>query len=144
MWADIIRDLLAGMEGEWPADESTGARYPCCLCEHPPGTQAICTDSGPAHTHHDTVDLLGAAVVFDYQGWTKSVRLSGWEVAQVRSHPSGKLTVAVLGAGRRAAADGTRDAWLQACMDLWGYTEPAGWSAGVEALADRIEQRRIA
>ena len=95
MWADIIRDLLAGMEGEWPADENTGVRYPCCLCEHPPGTQAICTDSGPAHTHHDTVDMLGAAVVCDYQGWTQTVRLSGWEVAQVRSHPSGQLTVAV-------------------------------------------------
>ena len=138
MWADIIRDLLVGMEGEWPADENTGVRYPCCLCEHPPGTQAICTDSGPAHTHHDTVDLLGAAVVCDYQGWTQTVRLSGWEVAQVRSHPSGQLTVAVLGAGSVPTAEAR---WLDDALTLWGYTAPTGWDAEVDAIADRFERR---
>ena len=140
MWADIIRDLLAGMEGEWPADENTGVRYPCCLCEHPPGTQAICTDSGPAHTHHDTVDLLGAAVVMgEYHDRVESVRLRGWEVAQVRSHPSG-LIVAVLGEGSLPT---TEARWLDDALSLWGFkpTTLAGWDAEVEALADRFDRQ---
>ena len=141
MWADIIRDLLAGMEGEWPADENTGARYPCCLCEHPPGTQAICTDSGPAHTHHDTVDLLGAAVVIgEWHTGTEVIRLRGWEVAQIRTHPSGQMHVAVLGVGEQAT---TQRTWLDDALTLWGFTPTtlAGWDAEVEALADRFDRQ---
>lgn len=137
MWADIIRDLLSSMEGEWPADEATGVRHPCCLCEHPPGTQAVLTDHGPAHVHHDTVDLLGVAVVMgEHHDRVESVRLRGWEVAQVRSHPSG-LVVAVLGEGSLPT---TEARWLDDALSLWGFT-PAGWDAEVEAITNRFERR---
>ena len=141
---DLIDDLLDTLLGEWPADEMSGVREPCRLCEQAPVTDARITPDGPVHVYHTSPHVLPLAVESEHRGRLEIVRLAGWEVAQVMEHPCGTTHVSVLGAGRRAAADGTRDAWLQVCMDLWGYTEPAGWSAGVEALADRIEQRSIA
>ncbi len=137
---DLIDDLLDTLLGEWPADERSGVREPCRLCEQAPVADARITPDGPVHVYHTSPHVLPLAVESEHRGRLEIVRLAGWEVAQIIAHPSG-VYVSVLGVGQRDATEATR---IQVCMDLWGYTEPAGWSAGVEALADRIEQRSIA
>lgn len=49
---DLIDDLLDTLLGEWPADERSGVREPCRLCEQAPVTDARITPDGPVHVYH--------------------------------------------------------------------------------------------
>lgn len=136
-WMHLLRHLLDGMEGEWPADEDSGVRDACVVCSEPPETMCLLTDGGPVHVRHEVVDVLPHALVVDEIGHTQPVRLAGWEVAQLLIHPSG-MTVRVLGEGTHPAT--SRD-WLDAALTLWGFAPSTDWDREVDALVAPFERR---
>lgn len=150
-WMHLLRALLDGMEGEWPT--YSGVRDACVVCSEPPETMwqegpfrgvregpeptCLLTEDGPAHVRHEVVDVLPHALLVEETGHAQSVRLAGWEVAQLLIHPDG-MTVRVLGEGSTLATSST---WLDAALTLWGFAPSTDWDREVDALVAPFERR---
>ena len=128
-WMHLLRALLDGMEGEWPT--YSGVRDACVVCSEPPETTCLLTEDGPVHLRHEVVGVLPHALLVEETGHTQSVRLAGWEVAQLLIHPSG-MTVRVLGEGSQPATSST---WLDAALTLWGFAPSTRQADALDELA---------
>jgi hypothetical protein len=80
---------------------------------------------------------LSGALLVEETGHAQSVRLAGWEVAQLLIHPDG-MTVRVLGEGSTPATSST---WLDAALTLWGFAPSTDWDREVDALVAPFERR---
>ena len=121
-WKDLLATMLGDLADEWPAGTTYwwGAMLlPCLLCEHAPATDAIVTDSGPVHVHHDAPSVLRVAIHEEHLSQrVVSVRLRALEVGTFTYHPAGVIVTTL--DGQRWATEATR---MDALLDLWGYTE---------------------
>ena len=121
-WTDLLATMLGDLADEWPAKTAADGRtvlLPCLLCEHAPDTNAIVTDSGPVHVHHDAPSVLRVAIHEKHLSpRVVSVRLLALEVGTFTYHPAGVIVTTL--DGQRWATDATR---MDALLDLWGYTE---------------------
>ena len=121
-WTDLLATMLGDLADEWPAEPAVGGRtalLPCLLCEHAPVTDAIVTDSGPVHVHHDAPSVLRIAIHEEHLSpRVVSVRLRALEVGTITYHPAGVIVTTL--DGQRWATEATR---MDALLDLWGYTE---------------------
>ena len=121
-WTDLLATMLGDLADEWPAETAADGRtvlLPCLLCEHAPVTDAIVTDSGPVHVHHDAPSVLRVAIYEEHlTPRVVSVRLRDLEVGTFTYHPAGVIVTTL--DGQRWATEATR---MDALLDLWGYTE---------------------
>ena len=136
-WLFLIRGLLDGLEAEWPVDDDSGVKHACVVCSEKPDTMCIQVERGPVHVCHEAVDVLPYALDVDESTRTQSVRLAGWEVAQLRIHPSG-MSVSVLGEGTLPATEST---WIDVALSLWGFAPPIDYATEVENVITQIERR---
>ena len=120
-WTDLLATMLGDLADEWPTETAVDGRtvLPCLLCEHAPDTDAIVTDSGPVHVHHDAPSVLRVAIHEEHLSpRVVSVRLRALEVGTFTYHPAGVIVTTL--DGQRWATEATR---MDALLDLWGYTE---------------------
>lgn len=136
-WLFLIRGLLDGLEAEWPVDDDSGVKDACVVCSDRPDTMCLMTGDGPVHVCHEAVDVLPYALDVDESTRTQSVRVAGWEVAQLRIHPSG-MSVSVLGEGTLPATEST---WIDVALTLWGFAPPIDYATKVEHVIAQIERR---
>ena len=135
-WMHLLRALLDGLEAEWPVDDESGVKDACVVCSDRPDTMCLMTGDGPVHVCHEAVDVLPYALDVDESTRTQSVRVAGWEVAQLHIHPSG-MSVSVLGEGTLPATEST---WIDVALTLWGFAPPTGWDHAVDRIVAHFEK----
>ena len=143
-WREQIEYLVSTQLAAWPYDDEEHP-LPCAVvgCHEAIDSDGLLVPGGVVHEHHELGVIIPLMMESEYRTPCQEViRLAGWEVAHITTHPSGaRSTVEVQASGKRPATEARR---IETCMELWGFPQPTGWDAAVEALADRIAPRRIA
>lgn len=114
----LLNDLCDQTIGEWPiADDHSPARAACILCDDRPDTYALHTPDGPAHTWHWIRDVLPHMIECGpLRPGVQSVRIHGWEVAQLTA-VNGEVIVRTID-GRTSHA--TESTWINELLRIWG------------------------
>lgn len=118
LWIDLLTDLCDQNVDEWPlADDDATVRAACILCDDRPDTYAWHTPDGPAHTWHWIQDVLPHMLECDpLKPGVQSVRIHGWEVAQLTA-VNGEVIVRTIDGRLRHATEST---WINELLRIWG------------------------